>query len=69
MNNYKKLDINELATLITSKKFDKLKDEEAFEVMQRYNELKGYKQLDAENKLADVELGNITIDIIDNDIT
>ena len=69
MNNYKKLDINELGALITSKKFDKLKDEEAFEVMQRYNELKGYKQLDAENKLADVELGNITIDIIENDIT
>lgn len=69
MNNYKKLDINELGALITSKKFDKLKDEEAFEVMQRYNELKGYKQLDAENKLADVELGNITIDIINNDIT
>ena len=69
MNNYKKLDINELEALITSKKFDKLKDEEAFVVIQRYNELKGYNQLDAENKLSDVELGNITINIIDNDIT
>lgn len=69
MNNYKKLDINELAALITSKKFDKLKDEEAFAVIQRYNELKGYNQLDAENKLSDVELGNITINVIDNDIT
>lgn len=69
MNNYKKMDINELAALITSKEFNNLSDEEAFAALQRYNELKGYNHLDAENKLSDVEIGNITINVIEDDIT
>ncbi len=67
--NYKRMGIKDLQKLITSEEFYNLSDEDAFSIMQRYNELKGQPQLEAENKLSKVELGNITIDIMDNNIT